>query len=486
MNQATTVISAKRTLHFRAAVASFAALAALFIAVCAPRTGSAAVTVDNVVFHQDDATHDVTVTYDLSTGDGEPAFVSLDVLTNGVSVGATHVKKVTGDVSTTPADTASLVPPGTGKSIVWKARADLPGVGLANAAVRVTAIATNHYEGLYLVVDLSRGKDSTYWPVQYTACKPDLNSPLFYTTELWLRRVPAGTFAMGYGTSGDPAPVHNVTLSRDFYCAVVPTTRAQHAIIKGAWPNGEDASMGRYPVSKVQYNTIRGQNWPNNNKTQPGQVVTLLRNKTALQFDLPTEAQWEYACRAGHAGNYYNDGTTYKTDGYKPLGWGQANSGWSSSNKDNHWQPVALLKPSDWDFYDFYGNVLEWCRDWYGAYSADNVTDPKGADDTFGRRISRGGSYALNTGALTSYYRRWNYDTNKPSVADNNTGYRLVVETEEGNPSVAATGADRGSDDSAAGYLETRPAATLAGVRANRPDSVIDTATPLAFILVVR
>ena len=55
---------------------------------------SATVTVDNVVFHQDDATHDVTVTYDLATGDGEPAFVSLDVITNGVSVGATRVKKL--------------------------------------------------------------------------------------------------------------------------------------------------------------------------------------------------------------------------------------------------------------------------------------------------------------------------------------------------------------------------------------------------------
>ena len=446
------------------------------------RTVSATVTVGNVAFTQDEATHDVTVTYDLSTGDGEPAFVSLDVLTNGVSVGATRVKKVSGDVSTAIGE---VVSPGTGKSIIWKARADLPGVGLDNAKVRVTAIATNHYEGLYLVVDLSRGTDSTYWPVQYTACKPDTNSLAFYTTELWLRRVPAGTFAMGYGTSGDPSPVHNVTLSRDFYCGVVPVTRAQHAIIKGAWPNGEDASMGRYPVSKVQYNTIRGQNWPNNNKTQSGQVVTLLRNKTKLQFDIPTEAQWEYACRAGHSGNTLNDGSSEANDGYRYLGWGQINSGWSSSSKENHWQPVALLKPSDWDFYDFYGNVLEWCRDWYGAYSAGDQTDPPGASSGT-LRVSRGGSYALNSSALNSYYRRHNSTTNLPNNSDNNTGYRLVVETDEGDSAVAATGADRGSADSAAGYLETRPAATLAGLRANSSRSYIDTATSLAFILVVR
>ena len=473
-------------------------LTIIAVALAFARAASATVTVGNVAFTQDEATHDITVTYDLSTGDGEPAFVSLDVLTNGVSVGATRVKKVSGDVSTAIGEAVS---PGTGKSITWKARADLPGVGLDNAKVRVTAIATNHYEGLYLVVDLSRGKDSTYWPIQYTACKPDLKSPLFYTTELWLRRVPAATFAMGYGTSGDAAPVHNVTLSHDFYCAVLPTTRAQHLQMRAKntysnyWPNGEglDANgdpFDYYPFSKdVSYNELRGPDWPALS-VSGGTVIGKLRAKTRLQFDLPTEAQWEYACRAGHSGNLYNDGSAYGDDnaaragrGYAPLGWGQANSGWvSNSSINDHWHPVAKLKPSDWDFYDFYGNVLEWCRDWYGTYSAGDQTDPSGPS-TGSTRVSRGGSYALNASVLNSYARR-----NKIGVTnhDNNSGYRLVVETDEGNPAVTATGADRGSADSAAGYLETRPAATLAGFRANSNRSYIDTATSLAFILVVR
>ena len=252
--------------------------------------------------------------------------------------------------------------------------------------------------------------------------------------------------------------------------------------------------MGRYPVSKVQYNTIRGQNWPNNNLTQSDQIVTLLRNKTEQQFDLPTEAQWEYACRAGHSGNDYNDGSPYGNDtaanngsGYAPLGWGQANSGYTSSDKNDHWQPVALKKPSDWDFYDFYGNVLEWCRDWYGAYSSADQTDPAGA--TSGTlRVSRGGSYALNASALNSYYRRHNDTTNKPNVSDNNTGYRLVVETVDVDSSLPL-GAQRGSADSAAGLLETRPGATLVGIRNGTSavaDSYIDTATPLTFVMVIR
>ena len=76
--------------------------------------------------------------------------------------------------------------------------------------------------------------------------------------------------------------------------------------------------------------------------------------------------------------------------------------------------------------------------------------------------MSRGGSYALNASALNSYYRRHNGTTNLPTNSDNNTGYRLVVETEEGNAAVTATGADRGSADSAAGYLETRFGDTVA------------------------
>ena len=474
---------------------------AMLGALTAAFAAHATVTVSDVTFTQDAATHDVTVSYDLTTSDSEPAFVSLDVLTNGVSVGATRVKRVSGDVSTSPADVASLVAPGTErKSIVWKARADLPNVGLTDAAVRVTAIATNHFAGLYMVVDLSRGMNSTYWPVQYTACKPDLASPLFYTKELWLRRVPAATFQMGYGTSGTASPVHSVTLTRDFYCAVVPTTRAQHLLIRDKntygdyWPNGEglDANgdpFDYYPLSKdVSYNEIRGSAWPEEGGVTAGTVIGRLRARTGLQFDIPTEAQWEYACRAGHSGNTFNDGTSYAKNAYVSLGWGQANSDWSSSSKDDHWHPVAKLKPSDWDFYDFYGNVLEWCRDWYAAYTADAVSNPVGAE-TGSTRVSRGGSYALDSSVLNSYARRNKIDV---TTHDNNSGYRLVVETDEDLglwPTEGGGAGERGFADSAAGLLETRPAATLAGRRFGSEalaDSYIDTATPLAFVLVVR
>ena len=453
---------------------------AMLGALTAAFAAHATVTVSDVTFTQDAATHDVKVTYDLATSDNEPAFVSLDVLTNGVSVGATRVKTLSGDVSTTPADTASLVDPGEDRQIVWRARADLPGVGIDNATFRVTAIATNHFEGLYMVVDLSRGKDSTYWPVQYTACKPDTNSPAFYTTELWLRRVPAGTFAMGYGTSGDAAPVHNVTLTKDFYCGVVPVTVAQHRLIDALPANftNDDTEHDRHPIVYTVYSSLRGTGWPNNKTVSSSSTVGKLRAKTSLAFELPTEAQWEYACRAGHSGNTYNEGTAYNNN-YGALAWGQVNAGGTT-------HPVGQKKPSDWDFYDFYGNAYEWCRDWFGAYSAAAQVDPVGpTSNSNNQRVRRGGAFGSNESGCNSYYR--NHGISGENYANsNNAGYRLVVETDEGDAAATAQGVQRGSVDSATGLLETRPGATLAGFRADSAESFIDTATDLAFVIVIR
>ena len=449
----------------------------------AAAAASASVTVSDVAFTQDDDSHDVTVTYNLTTSDGEPAFVSLDVLTNGVSVGATHVKNLTGDVSTSPADTASLVAHGTDKRITWKARADLPNVGLADAAVRVTAIATNHFEGLYMVVDLSRGKDSAYWPVQYTACKPDTNSPAFYTTELWLRRVPAGTFTMGDDTTNFK-PAHQVTLSKDFYCAVLPMTVPQQRVIYGSLNSGITGEIAgdRYPAGYIKYTNVRDANWPTNNTVSAWTSVGRIRKRTGLQFDLPTEAQWEYVCRGGHSGHVLGDGSELTQANVYAMAWTKNNSG-------NAVQPIGVKKPNSWDFHDMTGTLHEWCRDFAtsgnGYTSSASETDPKGPmTNAEGKRVRRGSSFGGSWGDCNPWYRL--LSGVQGTTANNVTGYRLVVETDEGSAADPAPGVQRGFADSAVGLLETRPAATLAGVRANRPNSIIDTATPLAFILVVR
>ena len=443
----------------------------------------ATVTVSGVAFTQDADSHDVTVSYDLATSDGEPAFVSLDVLTNGVSVGATRVKNVSGDVSTSPADTASLVSPGTGKRITWKARADLPNVGLTDAAVRVTAIATNHFEGLYMVVDLSRGKDSAYWPVQYTACKPDTNSPAFYAKELWLRRVPAGTFTMGDDATNFK-PAHQVTLSHDFYCAVLPMTVPQQRVIYGSLNSAITGEIAgdRYPAGYIKYTNVRNASWPTNNNVSAWTSVGRIRKRTGLLFDLPTEAQWEYVCRGGHSGHVLGDGSELTQANVYAMAWTKYNSG-------NAVQPIGMKKPNSWDFHDMTGSMHEWCRDFAtsgdGYTSSGPETDPKGPmTNAKGMRVRRGSSFGGSWSDCNPWFRL--LSGIQGTTANNVTGYRLVVETDEGSAADPALGVQRGSGDSAASLLETRPAATLAGFRANRPYSIIDTATPLAFVLIVR
>ena len=461
---------------------------AMLGALTAAFAAHAQVTVSDVTFTQDAATHDVTVTYNLATQDDEPAFVSLDVITNGVSVGATHVKTLSGDVSTSPADVASLVAPSSDKkkSITWKARADLPGVGLTNAAVRVTAIATNHFEGLYMVVDLSRGKDSAYWPVQYTACKPDTNSPAFYAKELWLRRVPAGTFTMGDDATNFK-PAHQVTLSKDFYCAVLPMTVPQQRVIYGSLNSNITGEIAgdRYPAGYIKYTNVRNASWPTNNSVSAWTSVGRIRHRTGLQFDLPTEAQWEYVCRGGHSGHVLGDGSELTQANVYAMAWTKNISG-------NAVQPIGVKKPNSWDFHDMTGTLHEWCRDFAtsgdGYTSSASETDPKGPmTNAGGKRVRRGSSFGGSWSDCNPWFRL--LSGIQDVTANNVTGYRLVVETDDGDAADPALGVQRGSNDSPVGLLETRPAATLDGWRIRSEalaDSYIDTATPLAFVLVVR
>ena len=135
-----------------------------------------------------------------------------------------------------------------------------------------------------------------------------------------------------------------------------------------------------------------------------------LRARTGLDFDLPTEAQWEYACRAGTTTKYY---------------WGEmmdGNYAWFDRNSSGTPHTVGTKMPNAWGLYDMSGGVLEWCLDWYeiSAYG----TDPKGpSSGTY--RVVRGGSWHLPSDCCTSSRRYSKYPS---SVSDNDGsfGFRLV------------------------------------------------------------
>ena len=156
------------------------------------------------------------------------------------------------------------------------------------------------------------------------------------------------------------------------------------------------------PVEEVTYNMIRGSSagamWPASNSVDANSFLGKLRAKTGVEFDLPTEAQWEYACRAGT--------TTALNSGKDLTAWESCTNmaevgryNYNGGQDYSHWcDPSAgtanggSYRPNAWGLYDMHGNVWEWCLDWYETKGPAAVTDPKG--DSFGSgRVLRGGSW---------------------------------------------------------------------------------------------
>ena len=351
--------------------------------------------VSNVSFTQD-AQQDVIVTYDLANN-GEPAFVTFDVLTNGVPLPVAAVQSVTGDVSASLTD---FVADGPGKTIRWKARTDWKGNLGENASVIVSAHYTNHIEGVYLRIDVTGGMNASSWPCHFGAVAPDVTSKAFLWDELWFKCVPAGTFLMGspeeeLGRSDDETQ-HQVTISKPFFIGVTPITRRQWKNMGGSIQNLSDAGdLAGYPAGNIRYSYGSASN------TRIDTLLARLEQKTGISgFELPTEAQWEYASRADTQG-VWSDGSPWDpgTTGNNPavstnlaaVGWYAGNSPTSGTTKVVH--QVATRAPNAWGLYDFNGNVWEFCRDSKRTYTADPVVDPIGEIPTVGGIcVIRGGS----------------------------------------------------------------------------------------------
>lgn len=124
-------------------------------------------------------------------------------------------------------------------------------------------------------------------------------------------------------------------------------------------------------------------------------------------FTLPTEAQWEYACRAGTNGDYAAD--------LNAMAWFEVNSGGEPHE-------VGIKQANPWGLYDMLGNVWEWCQDWYGPYRGGNVTDPTGAPAGT-QRVYRGGSSYLSVDYCQTGFR----GRNSPGTRINGVGFRLAL-----------------------------------------------------------
>ena len=312
-------------------------------------------------------------------------------------------------------------------AIVWDI--DAEGFPLLKSSNMVFNVSCEITPAMYCVIDLSGGANATSYPITYMAEPPNggFNVDEYKTTKLVLRRIEAGTFIMGADQADES---HRVTLTKPFFCGLFEMTQRQYELVMGENPCSS-TSYGKgntYPVHYVSYNMMRGSSdgalWPLSSNVDPSSFMGKLRTRTVLDFDLPTEAQWEYACRAGTTTTYsYGD----SADGAYM---------WYLNNSGSKTHPVGAKKPNSWGLYDMHGNVWERCLDWNAGYIYG--IDPKGSSSGT-QRVSRGGCWYDDASICRSYDR----GVNSPSNAKPHNGFRLfrtLSDTESENAGVLCSG----------------------------------------------
>ena len=269
-------------------------------------------------------------------------------------------------------------------------------------------------EKAYCVIDVSGGTSAANYPVTYLDSVPIGGwGDEYKTTKILLRRIEPGDVKLG-----NTKPV---TLTKPFYIGVFEITQKQYSLVTGTDPSHYKGDMR--PVERVSWNTIRGNsdtyNWPTVMTVDPNSFIGKLQARTGLNFDLPTEAQWEYACRAGTTSSYNNGGGS-DVD-LKMLGRYSANRADGKGGYGEH-TTVGSYFPNAWGLYDMHGNVSEWCLDWYGDINSDPATDWIGASSGF-YRVLRGGGWYYGIFYCSSSFR---YDYKYyPSSSYDYYGFRL-------------------------------------------------------------
>ena len=205
---------------------------------------------------------------------------------------------------------------------------------------------------------------------------PDLN--------LEILPMPAGTFQMGSASGGlsFERPVTRVTISRAFWLGKTEVTQGQWQAVMGNNPsNFKGANL---PVERVSWEEAM-----EFCRRLTERERSVGRLPAGYVYTLPTEAQWEYACRAGTTGDYAGD--------LNSMAWYDRNSG-------RRTQPVGTKQSNAWGLHDMHGNLAEWCLDWFGLYKGGSVTDPLGASSS-DTRVSRGGSWRSSAAFCRSAHR---------------------------------------------------------------------------------
>ena len=256
--------------------------------------------------------------------------------------------------------------------------------------------------------------------------------------------IEAGTFTMGSpedepnrSTTENREAQHQVTLTSGFYMGKYLVTQEQYEAVIGTNPSYFEGV--NLPVEQVSwydavefcnalsaeeglapyYNVDKTQEDPDNTSSSDTLKWLVTVNSAANGYRLPTEAQWEYACRAGTTA-VFNTGDNITTDQANYNGNYPYNGNPEGEYRETTTE-VGLFEPNAWGLYDMHGNVFEWCWDWYAVYEPEEQTDPSGAVSG-AYRVFRGGSWYDSGRLLRSAYR----DVTGPSLRGSALGFRLV------------------------------------------------------------
>ena len=251
---------------------------------------------------------------------------------------------------------------------------------------------------------LSKGDGQPKQPAPPPPAAPVIKDKVFKIEglEFTMKYVEGGTFMMGATPEqGDDAmdsekPAHQVTLS-DYFIGETPVTQALWRAVMGNNPS--EFNGDNNPVESVSWNDCQ-------------EFVKRLSQRLGYNFRLPTEAEWEFAARGGR-----------KSKGYKFSGSNDVDEvAWYGGNSGKMTHPVKGKKANELGLYDMSGNVFEMCNDWYGAYSGNSQTNPKGPSSGF-NRVLRGGGWDDDARDCRVSFR----DINDPSYRFNINGFRLAL-----------------------------------------------------------
>ena len=325
-------------------------LALLTIGFAAVALASGIPTVTNVQLKQEQ-NRPVTITYDLDLD----AVVTVSLATNGVAVSGAHLQGMQGDL-------AKLVARGNGRSITWRPWKFWPEGGKITGEIvaRVTAWPVES-PAPYLVADLTGAQAHRYYASE-DALPGGVTNDMYRTTKMVFRKIPAATARYRAGAPKwetgwtENQSVHYVTLTNDFYLGIFPVTQGQYATLLGSAADNPSSTLGdNLPVDNLSGSAagipFSGYSTIGDNKVEASSLISCAQSKTGFgALHIPTQAEWEFACRAGDNAAVYGGYTLDEV-------------AWYTDNSDGRLHPVGKKQANAFGLYDMLGNVYERTRD---------------------------------------------------------------------------------------------------------------------------